>query len=38
MDTATRVHTLDEADCIFQCTNTLGKNMNPIFLTSGMGK
>ncbi len=32
MDTATRVQTLDEADCISHSTNTLGKGMNPIIL------
>ena len=38
MDTATRVQTLDEADCISQSTNTLGKGMNPIILSPAMGK
>ena len=34
MDTATRVQILDETDC----TNTLGKVMNPIILPPAMGK
>ena len=29
---------LDEADCISQSTNTLGKGMNPIILPPAMGK
>ena len=38
MDTATRVQTLDENDCISYCTNTLEKVMNPIILPPAMGK
>ena len=38
MDTATRVQILDEADCISHSTNTLGKGMNLIILSSAMGK
>ena len=38
MDTATRVQNLDEADCISDSTNTLGKGMNPIILPPDMGK
>ena len=38
MDTATRVQTLDEADCISQSTNTFGKGMNPIILLPVTGK
>ena len=38
MDMATRVQTLDEADCISQGTNTLWKGMNPIILPPAMGK
>ena len=37
MDTVTRVQNLDEADCILQSTNTLGKGMNPIILPQAMG-
>ena len=38
MDTATRVQTLDETDCISHSTNTLGKGMNPIIPPPAMGK
>ena len=38
MYTAKRVQILDETDCISNCTNTLGKGMNPIILPPGMGK
>ena len=38
MDMATQVQILDEADCISQSTNTLGKGMNPIILPPAMGK
>ena len=38
MDTAMRVQTLDEADCISHSTNTLGKGINPIILPPAMGK
>ena len=38
IETATRVQTLDEADCISHCTNTLGIGMNPIILTLSVGK
>ena len=34
MDTATRVQNLDVTDC----TNTLGKDMNPIILPPAMAK
>ena len=37
MDTATRVQTKDETDCISHCTNTLGKGMIPIILPPAMG-
>ena len=36
--TATRVHIPDETDCISHSTNTLGKDINPIFLPPTMGK
>ena len=29
---------LDETDCISQCSNTLGKGMNPIILPPAIGK
>ena len=38
MDTATRVQILDEADCISQSINTLGKGMNPLIFHPAMGK
>ena len=38
MDTATRVQTLDETDCISHSTNTLGKGINPMILAPAMGK
>ena len=38
MDTAPRVQTLDETDCISLSTNTLGKGINPIILPPAMGK
>ena len=38
MDTAIRVQTLDQTDCISHSTNTLGKGMNPIILPPAMGK
>ncbi len=38
MDTTTQVQTLDEADSVSLCTNTLGKGMNPILLSPAMGK
>ena len=34
MDTATRVQILDENDCISNCTNTLGRGMNPVIQPS----
>ena len=38
MDTASRVQILDEAVCIFQSTNTLGKDLNLNILTPAMDK
>ena len=38
MDTATQVQILNEAVCILQSTNTLGKGMNLIILSPVMGK
>ena len=38
MDTTTRVQILDETDCFSHCTNTPGKDMNPIILPPAMGK
>ena len=38
MDMATRVHILDENDCILHSTNTLGKGINPIILPPAMSK
>ena len=38
MDTAIRVQILDEADCISQNTNTLGKGINPIILPPAIDK
>ena len=38
MNTATRVQILDDADCVLQNTNTIGKDMNLIILTPAMGK
>ena len=35
---ATRVHILDETDCISHSTNTPGKGINPIILPPSMGK
>ena len=32
------VQILDKTDCISHCTNTLGKDMNPIILPPVMGK
>ena len=38
MDTVTRVEILDETDCIPNCSNTLGKGMNPIIPPPAMCK
>ena len=38
MDTATRVQTLHETDCISYSTNTFGKGMNHIILPPAMDK
>ena len=38
MNTATRVQIQDETDYISHGSNILGKGMNPIILTSAMGK
>ena len=38
MDSAIRIQTLDEVDCISHCTNTLRKGINTNFLTPAKGK
>ena len=38
MDSDTQVQILDEADCISQSTNTLGKGINPLILPQGIRK
>ena len=38
MDTETRVQILDEADCISQNINTIGKGMNPTILPPVISK
>ena len=38
MDAAIQDQTLDEADCISYCTNTVGKGMNPVILLPAMDK
>ena len=38
MDMENRVQIQDEADCISQSPNTLGKDMNPIILPLAMGE
>ena len=38
MDTVTWVQILDKGDCISHSTNTLRKGMNPITLSTVMGK
>ena len=38
MDAANRVQIRDEIVCISQSANTLGEGMNPIILSSAIGK
>ena len=38
MDIVTQVQILDKADCISNCTNTLGKGVNPTILSPTMDK
>ena len=38
MGTVTQVQILDDAVCISQSTDTLGKGMNPTILPPAMGK
>ena len=38
IDTSTRVQILNEAVCISDCINTLGKGIHPTILSSAMSK